>query len=237
MPVLEALLDPRAAVRRVVIARGSQGEAIERIVGAAASRGVRVEWSDAARVTRMSRNGRHDQGVVADVVSPGLSELDAWLAGHAGPLALLVLDGLTNPSNVGMLIRTATAAGLDGVVLPRAGCPEVGPLVVKASAGVALSATVLRAPDAVGAVGALAAAGVELVGLARDAGTSLWATGLSDRTALVLGNETSGISPRVATLVDRWCAIPLTGGVESLNVAAAGAVAAFELARRRAGRP
>ncbi len=234
MPVLEALLDPRAVVRRVVIARRSQGEVIDRIVAAAAVHNVRVEWAEAARVTRMSRNGRHDQGVVAEVASAGFAELTDWLPGHPGPVALLLLDGLTNPSNVGMLIRTATAAGLDGTVLPRVGCPEIGPLVVKASAGVALTASVLRTADAGAAARALAAAGVEVVGLAGRADATLWDVALPDRVALVLGNETSGISPEVSASVRRWCAIPLTGGVDSLNVAAAGAVAAFELARRRA---
>jgi 23S rRNA (guanosine2251-2'-O)-methyltransferase len=235
MPVLEALLDPRATVRRVVIARRSQGDAIERIVDAASEGGVRVEWADPARVTRLSRNGRHDQGVVAEVDSPGLSALEDWIAGRAGPVALLLLDGVTNPANVGMIIRTAAGAGLDGVVLPRAGCPELGPLVVKASAGVALSAPVLQATDAVTAATQLGAAGVELVGLARDAPESLWDAALGPRVALVLGNETSGISPAVAGAIARWCAIPLSGGVDSLNVAAAAAVAAFELGRRRPG--
>jgi 23S rRNA (guanosine2251-2'-O)-methyltransferase len=233
MPVLEALLDPRAAVRRVVIARRAQGDAVTRIVAAAADREVRVEWADAARVTRLSRNGRHDQGVVAEVASPGLAELDEWLAGRAGPVHVLLLDGLTNPSNVGMLIRSATAAGLDGVVLPRAGSPDVGPLVVKASAGVALSATVLRAGDGGAAAGALRRGGVELVGLAAGSGVAVWDVPLGERVALVLGNETTGVSADVAAQVQRWCTIPLAGGVESLNVAVAGAVAAFELARRR----
>jgi|SRR5581483_5238390 len=237
MPVLEALLDEHATVRRVVIDRRAQGDAVDRIVEAAKARGVRLERADAARVTHLSRNGRHDQGVVAQVLAPRMAELEDWLAAPSGPAALLLLDGVTNPANVGMIIRTAAAAGLDGVVLPRAGCPDVGPLVVKASAGVALSAPVLRAPDAPAAAAALAAAGVELVGLAGGAADSLWDARFASRVALVLGNETSGISPAVAATVHRWCAIPLAAGVESLNVAAAAAVAAFELGRRRATAP
>jgi 23S rRNA (guanosine2251-2'-O)-methyltransferase len=236
MPVLEALLDSRAVVSKVVIARRSQGDAIDRIVAAAGERGVAIEWADPARVTRISRNGRHDQGVVADVASPGLHELEPWLADRPGNLALLVLDGLTNPANVGMIIRTATAAGLDGVVLPRAGSPDVGPLVVKASAGVALSATVLRSDTATGAAATLTGAGVALVGLAATAGEDLWRVALPDRAAFMLGNETTGISPAVAASVDLWCAIPLAGDVDSLNVASAAAVLAFEVARRRRDR-
>ncbi len=240
MPVLEALLDPRAAIARVVVARRAQGDAVDRIVAAAAERGVRLVWADAARVTRLSHNARHDQGVVAEVAAPGRVELDVWLAGRDGPLALLVLDGLTNPSNVGMIIRTATAAGLDGVVLPRSGSPEVGPLVVKASAGVALSATVLGVATAADAVERLSRADVTIVGLTAAGGRrgdDLWQAERPERGAYVLGNETDGLSERVSGLVDRWWTIPLHGGVDSLNVASAAAVLAFELARRRpAGR-
>jgi len=236
MPVLEALLDRRApGVTRLVLARRARGEAVDRIVTAAAERGVRLERADPARVTRLSGNGRHDQGVVAIMAAPGRAELDEWLPAHGGPLALLVLDGLTNPANVGMIIRTAAAAGLDGVVLPRSGSPEMGPLVVKASAGVALWATVLGAPEPAAAVTALAGAGVEVIGLAGARGEGLWGLDLPRRAAFVLGNETTGVSPAVAGLVERWCAVPLEHGVESLNVAAAAAVVAFELARRRAG--
>jgi 23S rRNA (guanosine2251-2'-O)-methyltransferase len=233
MPVLEALLDERAVVAKVVVARTARGEAIDRILEAAAERGLRVERADAHRVTRISRNGRHDQGVVADVASPGLVELDDWLGSHPGPAHLLVLDGVTNPANVGMVIRTAVAAGLDGVVLPRAGCPDVGPLVVKASAGVALAATVLRAATAADAAHHLHGAGIDVVGLAAGAADSLWDVAVPPRAALVLGNETDGVSPAVAAAVDRWCSIPVAAGVDSLNVAATAAVVAFELARRR----
>ena len=234
MPVLEALLDERATVDTVVVARTARGESVDRILAAAADRGVRVERTDPQRVTRISRNGRHDQGVVADVASPGLRELADWLPDHSGPLALVVLDGLTNPANVGMIIRTAVAAGLDGMVLPRAGCPDVGPLVVKASAGVALTAPILRAATATDAAHQLTGAAVTLLGLAGGARQPLWSCELPDRAAFVLGNETGGVSRPVADLVDRWCSIPMQGGVDSLNVAAAAAVVAFEVARRRA---
>jgi 23S rRNA (guanosine2251-2'-O)-methyltransferase len=145
-----------------------------------------------------------------------------------------LLDGLTNPANVGMIIRTAAGAGLDAVVLPVAGSPEVGPLVVKASAGVALWAPIVRAPTAEEAAQRLSQAGVALVGLASGDHPPVWSAALPDRVALVLGNETSGISPAVSDLVASWCSIPTAAGVESLNVAAAAAVVCFELVRRRA---
>ncbi|GAC1308415.1 MAG: RNA methyltransferase [Acidimicrobiales bacterium] len=233
MPVLEALRDDRASVTRIVIARSAQGETVERILAEASRRSVRVERSDERRVTHLSGNGRHDQGVVAQIATPGLGALDDWLAVRSsGSVRLVLLDGVTNPSNVGMIIRTVAAAGLDGVVLPRAGSPGVGPLVVKASAGVALTATVLGSPTAAAATRAARAAGLTVVGLRSQAASPLWSSELPQRAVYVFGNETEGISEVVGALVDLWCSIPLDGGVESLNVASAATVVAFELARR-----
>jgi 23S rRNA (guanosine2251-2'-O)-methyltransferase len=163
---------------------------------------------------------------VADVEAPGLRQLEEEIPG--GRLALLVLDGVTNPANVGMIIRTVTGAGLDGIVLPRAGSPDVGPLVVKASAGVAFRARIYRSTTAAVAVDRLRGAGVEVVGLRGDAGQSLFDAELPERVAFVLGNETDGVSVGV----DRWVSIPMANGVESLNVAIAAGLVAYEVSRR-----
>lgn len=230
MPVLEALRDPGVTVDRVLVARTARGESVDEIVAAARSRGVSLQRVAPEKVTRVSGNGRHDQGVVADVMAPGLLELDDWLADRAGGrISLLVLDGVTNPANVGMVVRAVTAAGLDGLVLPRAGSPDVGPLVVKASAGVAFRATVLGTDSPTTAVDALAAAGVTTVGLRGDDAPSLFEAPLPDRAAYVLGNETAGVTVAAA----EWRSIPMANGVESLNVAVAAALVAYEVARRR----
>src|SRR2546427_263269 len=131
MPVAEALDDPAADIDKVLVAKNAHGDTVDTIVSRARARGVRVERTTAERVTRISRNGRHDQGVVADVRAPGVAAVGDWVAAlpAGAPAALLVLDGLTNPSNVGMIVRVVTAAGLSGVVLPRFGCADLGPLV------------------------------------------------------------------------------------------------------------
>jgi 23S rRNA (guanosine2251-2'-O)-methyltransferase len=234
MPVLEALGDESLQIDKVLLATNARGSNVDAIVAAAEQRGVAVERAPAAHVTRVSRNGRHDQGVVADVVAPRLGALENWLAdgGDRGPWRLLLLDAVSNPANVGMIVRTATAAGLTGVVLPRAGCPDVGPLVVKASAGVAFRATILRTPTADEAAAALHGAGVTVYGLRTGgADRSVFDTEYAQRSAFVLGNETSGVSPPTAAHVDEWITIPLAGGIDSLNVASAAAVLAFEVMR------
>lgn len=235
-PVLEALDDAALLVDKVILADGLRGEPVRAILDAARARGVAVQRASAHRVKVLAGNGRHDQGVLADVVAPRMAPVPDFLdAVGDGPASVLVLDRVTNPANVGMILRSATAAGLDGVLLPRRGVPAIDPLVVKASAGVAFRAPVLRAATAEEGCAALRAAGFAVYGL-DAAGADLFDAALPDRVALVLGNETDGLSEQVRRELDGILAIPLQGGVESLNVASAAAVAAFELARRRGRR-
>lgn len=228
-PVLEALADERLTIDKVLVADNAGGPQISQLLRAAARRGVEVLRVPAARVTKVSRNGRQDQGVVADIVAPSLRRLTPDVAsGLDGPV--LVLDGVTNPQNVGMILRTATAAGLAGIVLPRAGVPDLSPLVIKASAGVALEAPVLKADDAASAVATLRAAGFGVFGLAADAPRSLWdPRPFPERSVFVLGSETGGIRVEV----DERIGVPMAVGVESLNVAVTAGVVCFELVRRR----
>jgi 23S rRNA (guanosine2251-2'-O)-methyltransferase len=231
IPVLEALADSQLEVEQVLVSRRARGDHVDEIVRAAAARGVTVRVVSPEKVTRMSGNGRQDQGVVADVRATGIKPLSAARFPATGPVAVLVLDGVTNPANVGMVIRTAVAAGLDGVVLPQAGSPDVGPLVVKASAGVALRAPIYGNDTALGAVSLLKKDGFRVVGLTAGAATSLWSWERPERVALVLGSESEGLSPTVLAALDDTVAIPLAGSVESLNVAVAAGVVCFALRR------
>lgn len=231
-PVLEALADPKLDVDKVMLADTVRGPGAAEIRRAAKARGVRVQVATAHRVKVLAGNGKQDQGVLADVVAPRMRPLADALNSRSRPGRVLVLDGITTPANVGMILRTATAAGLDGVVVPRRGVASLDPLVVKASAGVAFRAPVLRCATAVEAAEDLVEAGYPLFALAASAKTSLFHATLPERAAFVLGGETAGISPEVGDLVSDWVSIPMPGDVESLNVSAAAAVLCFELVRR-----
>ena len=225
-PVLEALADPALTVDKVIVADNTRGASMNQILAEARRRDVPVQTASAHRVKVLAGNGRHDQGVLADILAPRMLPLADFLdrlAPDAG-CAVLVLDAVTNPANVGMVLRTATAAGLDGVLLPRRGVPAIDPLVIKASAGVAFRAPVLRSSTAAEGCAALRAAGVSLLD-----------DPLPARIALVLGNETDGLSADVRAELDATVSIPMHNGVESLNVASAAAVACYELLRRRRG--
>ncbi|MGH3620328.1 MAG: TrmH family RNA methyltransferase [Sciscionella sp.] len=236
-PVLEALADTGLDVDKVILADTVRGPSATAILDAAAWRGVRVQRASAHRVKVLAGNGKQDQGVAADVLAPRMRPLAAALRDGRPPSSVLLLDGITTPANVGMILRTATAAGVCGIVLPRRGVAGIDPLVVKASAGVAFHAPVLRCGTAAEAAWSLAERGYPLLGLVAGAPRSLFSAELDETfggpVAFVLGAETGGVSEAVGELVSDWVSIPMAGGVESLNVASAAAVLCFELVRRR----
>ncbi|WP_320672320.1 TrmH family RNA methyltransferase [Patulibacter defluvii] len=233
--VLEALRDRSLEVAEVIVASG--GGAVPReATKAARERGVAVREESPHRVSLISGNGRQDQGVVADVVAPEMRPLQDRLDRLARKPGLrqrlLVVDGVTTPGNLGLILRSAAGAGLDGIVVPRRGTAELGPQVVKASAGTAWRAPVLRAADAPGALSALTDAGFAILGLDAGAEASLWELPLPDRVAFLVGGEHAGASSDAAAFVHQWVRIPMPGGIESLNVACATTLVAFEVARR-----
>nr|WP_042195508.1 RNA methyltransferase [Kibdelosporangium sp. MJ126-NF4]CEL22053.1 23S rRNA (guanosine-2'-O-)-methyltransferase rlmB [Kibdelosporangium sp. MJ126-NF4]CTQ92835.1 23S rRNA (guanosine-2'-O-)-methyltransferase rlmB (EC 2.1.1.-) [Kibdelosporangium sp. MJ126-NF4] len=231
-PVLEALGDATLQVDKVILADTARGPAAREILDAASARGVEVQRATGQRVKVLAGNGKQDQGVLADVVAPRMKLLADALSGPRPPRGVLLLDGITTPANVGMILRTATAAGMGGIVVPRRGVASIDPLVVKASAGVAFHAPVLRCATAAEAASLLRSSGYPLFALDADAPTSLFSAELPARAAFVLGSETAGVSQEVREHVTSWLSIPMRGGVESLNVASAAAVLCFEHLRR-----
>lgn len=231
-PVLEALADGGLQVDKVILADTARGPAAAEIQRAARDAGVPVQRASAHRVKVLAGNGKQDQGVLADVVAPRMRSLAAALDDRRPPARVLLLDGITTPANVGMILRTATAAGLEGVIVPRRGVAALDPMVVKASAGVAFRAPVLRCGSAREAAEMLTDAGYGLYALSASGKSTVFDVPLPQRAAFVLGGETEGVGAAVAELVTEWVSIPMPGDVESLNVSAAAAVLSFELVRR-----
>ena len=175
--------------------------------------------------------GENHQGVIAFTGRYRYAELTDLLAIESP--ALLFLDGLTDPHNLGSLLRSADGAGFDGIVLPARRSVSVTAAVRRVAAGAAEIVPVARVGNLSQAIDQARKAGVWIVGFDQDAGDDLWTSQLLERPlGLVLGAEDRGLSPGVREHCDGLVSIPSMGRLESLNVAVAGAVGMFEVARR-----
>jgi 23S rRNA (guanosine2251-2'-O)-methyltransferase len=223
--VLEALRAHPQDVVRVLIERGKA----DKVARAAAQAGVRVEEVGHEELHRRSRAGVH-QGVGAELAEFRYSELEDLLESDF----LLVLDGVTDPQNLGALVRSAHALGAAGVVVPKDRAAGMTPAASKAAAGALEHCKVARVTNLSRALEQLKEAGIWTVALAADGDKDLGEIDLKAPTALVLGSEGQGVRPLVKKTCDHVARIPMAGRVGSLNVAAAGAIALYEVARQRA---
>jgi 23S rRNA (guanosine2251-2'-O)-methyltransferase len=226
-PVIEAVRSRRREVFEVLDAVGN-GEVAE----AAAASGVTVKKVPRARVEDLARGGAH-QGVAARVGPYPYSDLDEILAAP-DPL-ILVLDGVTDPRNLGAVLRAADGAGASGVVIPKDRAVGVTAAAVKASAGASEHVPVARETNLRRAIDRMKAAGV-WVYAAEVGGTPYTGLDLAGPVALVLGSEGRGVRRLVREGCDGAVSIPMLGAVGSLNVSVAAAVLLYE-ARRRRGWP
>jgi len=202
------------------------GEIRRRAEGA----GVPVRVVPKREVDRLAAGSNH-QGVVAVAGAFRYTPVDDLLRAEA-PL-LLFLDGLTDPHNLGSLLRSADSAAFTGVVLPAHRAAGVTAAARRVSAGAAEVVPVARVPNLGHAIDLAKKRGVWVLGLDEKASDSIWTTGLVEPPlALVLGAEDRGISKTVRDRCDGLVKIPHGGRIGSLNVAVAGAVAMFEVARR-----
>lgn len=229
----------RARSRRtleVVLARGlDPAPVIDEIVGEARAQGVRVRQADRAEFDDMARTGS-SQGVLARAEPLVGADLAALVVSGPGkpPPFLVAVDGVTDPGNLGAVLRAAEGAGVTGVLLPRHRAARVTPAVAKAAAGAIEHLPMAVVPGLPAALRALSDAGVWTVGLDPAAATSIHdLTVACEPVAVVLGAEGPGLSRLAAERCDVLASIPLGGELASLNVAAAAAVACFEIARRR----
>ncbi len=175
------------------------------------------------------------QGVVAFAEPIGPVELERLVRPRGRAPFVLVVAGVTDPQNLGALLRSAAGAGVSGVVLARHRAAHLSPSVVKVAAGAVEHLAFSVVGGIPSALGELRRAGLFTIGLAAEADRSLYDLPLDDEpVALVVGGEERGLPPLVRRRCDELVAIPQRGGVASLNVAAAGTVACFEVARRRA---
>lgn len=229
-PVLEALQDSSLEFHKIHLADSNKsGGIIEDISTLARQREIEIQYHDKKALSRISRNGKQDQGVAADIRPAGYQDMEQFLEKNRGrALRLLALDGITNPQNLGMIVRSAAAGTVDGLIIPRSGCAQLSPLVIKASAGTLFKATIIHCDKLAPALQALQHQGATICTLSSHAKQTLFDFQAQETVVYVLGNETDGVSNEVSELSDQQLSIPMNNGVESLNVAVTAALIAFK---------
>jgi 23S rRNA (guanosine2251-2'-O)-methyltransferase len=180
--------------------------------------------------------GHHTQGVAAQIERRHANSLEELLTGAASSghaSFLLFLDQIQDPQNLGSLLRTAEAAGVQGVILPDRGSAPISGVVAKASAGALSHLPVVEVVNLARAIRQVREAGLWVVGLEGSASQPLFTADLSVPLALVVGSEGSGLRRLTRDLCDLLVCLPMLGVIENLNAAVAGSIAMYEVVRQR----
>ena len=233
--VTEALSAGRT-IDKLFVADGDTDKALARICAMAKQAGAVVVPADRRKLDLMSATGAH-QGVIAMVAAHAYASIEDILqkAAGAGENPLIVIcDELSDPHNLGAIIRTAECAGAHGVIIPKRRSVGLTAVVGKASAGALEYLPVARVANIAAAIDTLKKAGVWVCGTAAEGDTSLYKADLKGPAAIVIGNEGQGMSRLVSERCDFKVSIPMKGSISSLNASAAAAIMLYEAVRQRA---
>jgi 23S rRNA (guanosine2251-2'-O)-methyltransferase len=232
-PVEELCRAHPRAVAVVYVAEGHRSRELDQVIAVARDRAIAVEVRPRAMVAELAGAGAH-QGVVALTGEYRYAEVGEILAATAGESALvLLLDGITDPQNLGALVRSAEVLGAHGVIIPFTKAAPVTSGAVKASAGATERMRIARVGNILRTLDALRERGVKVWGAAAERGELLATADLRGPTALVIGAEGRGLREAVARRCDALLRIPQKGLVSSLNASAAGAILLYEAMRQR----
>ena len=222
-------------VNRVWVQAGRKDKRIGAITSLAGNQGVAVETLSREELDRKV-SGRH-QGVVAEVAASARSwdEAALWtlLEELTQPPLILVLDGVTDPHNLGACLRSADAAGVNAVVVPKDKSADLTPTVRKVACGAAEVIPFVRVTNLARTLEGLKERGIWLYGAAGEAESSLYDCDLTGPAALIMGAEGAGLRRLTREACDHLVKLPMAGSVSSLNVSVATGVCLFEVVRQR----
>ena len=240
--MLEALGNASLTIDKVHLADSNRSSAIiNDIEQAAKAKKVPIEYKSRKELSYISKNSKQDQGVAADLYLQHFYPIEAIpsnleKADTAREKRLLLLDGVTNPQNVGMIIRSVAASGIGGLIIPKRGCADLNALTIKASAGAVFKCPIYRSASCEEAIQQLRLINSKIVVLDTNSSVTLETLNQHNTrighsevlaTIFILGNETEGVSNNIIDSADIAVKIPMYNGVESLNVATAAALVAF----------
>ena len=234
--ITEALSAGRT-IDKVYVADGDTDKALARLCAMVKQAGAVVVPTDRRKLDQMSATGAH-QGIIAMVAAHDYASIEDILkkAQDAGENPLIVIcDELSDPHNLGAIIRTAECAGAHGVIIPKRRSVGLTAVVGKASAGALEYLPVARVANITAAIETLKKAGIWVFGTAAGSDTGIYKADLKGPAAIVIGNEGQGMSRLVADSCDFKVSIPMKGSISSLNASAAAAIMLYEAVRQRMG--
>jgi len=233
-PVLEALRSNRT-INRIYIEKGLKDPVAEKIYAEARSKGIVVSYVDKTKLDQMSETRNH-QGIIADVSPYSYAEVDEILERANSmnqPPFIFILDGITDPNNLGSIIRTAECAGVHGIIIPKRRAAALTPVVAKVAAGAAEHIPIARVTNLTMTIRDLKDKGLWIAGADMDGETAYNEYDYRNPLAVVIGSEGEGISRLVRENCDLLLRIPMYGRINSLNAAVAAALIAFRAAEKR----
>lgn len=233
--VMALFRNPHRQIMAVYMNQERQDKRMQQIMSQASARNVPIEWYSIDLMDQRFANFNH-QGVVACASPlPDYDECDIphLLAANDQPCFVLILDGVTDPHNLGACLRSADAAGVDFVMIPKDKNASITPIVSKVACGAAESVPLLRVTNLVRGIEKLKQAGVWVYGAAGEAQTSIYQVDCKAPIAMVLGAEDKGIRRLTRVHCDGLFSLPMLGSVSSLNVSVAAGIVLYEAVRQR----
>lgn len=224
-------------ILELYIESGQQNPRVRELAERARDAGVKPHARDKADLDRMTGGARH-QGIAAKYRTPPArteSDLPTIIQTAGSSALFLVLDGVTDPHNLGACLRSAEAAGVSAVIVPKDKAVGITPTVRRASAGAADRVPFVASTNLARSLKLLKQSGIWLTGLAGDGDQSLYACDFKGPVAVVIGSEGEGMRRLTRESCDFIARIPMQGSVESLNVSVATGVVLFEVLRQRMG--
>ena len=232
--VTEALKAGRT-IDKVFLASGETDSTLRYIASLAKKAGTVVTYCDRRKLDTMSQTGAH-QGVIAMAAAMDYStveEILAYAQEQGEPPLIVICDEITDPHNLGAILRTAECVGAHGVIIPKRRNAGLTPVVAKASAGAVEDMKVARVSNLASAIRTLKEQGVWVYGTAADGAAPLYRTDLTGPCAIVIGSEGEGMGRLVSEACDFMVSIPMRGRINSLNASNAAAILLYEALRQR----
>lgn len=238
--VEQVLANSKVEIKKIFTEYQTANSRVEILIAKAKQLGINIQTVNRARLEQISGESRH-QGIIAEIKrnsvldEAGLRTLVEQRLTESPQVSLLLLflDGIQDPHNLGACLRTAQAAGVDAVVVPRHGAAGLGPTVSKVAAGAAETLPFVPVANLSRVLTWLSDYSVLVIGTSNAVEQSLFDCDLSGPVAIVMGSEHSGLRKGIVSCCDKLVSLPMSGEIDSLNISVAAGICLYEVGRQR----